>query len=252
MDRGRGRARLRSVCLVAGPMLMAVVGTAQVQAAGMGQARVAGMDQARVVGRVRAQDPRRDIPDLALVVAGDTGRTRTWHSGESWFARLWTLLRPTYAGTERVSQEWEAGRYPAVRITVVWGLTGVGGWPRTSRAPGGDVAVEREDQLFVTADGTPWVRTDPSPEVADDDIRWHRASRSAFTQVERAGLLGEAGADARTVGSGSDYADLAGPAWWAAAGVAVGVGGTLLIRRAAARGEAGPPREEPRQELIDL
>ncbi|MGW4757131.1 hypothetical protein [Streptomyces chartreusis] len=43
---------------------------------------------------------------------------------------------------------------------------------------------------------------------------------------------------------------------WALAGLAVGfaagVGGTLLIRRAAARPEAGPPRQEPRQELIDL
>ncbi|MDC0765891.1 hypothetical protein [Streptomyces sp. HD] len=34
--------------------------------------------------------------------------------------------------------------------------------------------------------------------------------------------------------------------------VVTGVGGTLLIRRAAARQEAGPPREEPRQGLIDL
>ncbi|WP_234336947.1 hypothetical protein [Streptomyces xylophagus] len=204
------------------------------------------MDQAQ------ARGPHRDIPDLALVVTGDTGRAEAWHSGDSSFARLWTLLQPTYAGTERVSQEWEAGRYPAVRITVVWGLTGVGGWPRTSRAPGGDVAVEREDQLFVAADGTPWVRTDPAPEVADDDIRWHRAPRSVFAQLERAGLLGRAGTDGRAVAGGSESADLAGPAWWAAAGVAVGAGGTLLIRHAAARRGAGPPREEPRQELIDL
>ncbi|MFJ9249240.1 hypothetical protein [Streptomyces sp. NPDC101776] len=204
--------------------------------------------------RTRAQglDPRRDIPDLALVVAGGTGRTEAWRSGESSFARLWTLLQPTYAGTERVSQEWEAGRYPAVRITVVWGLTGVGGWPRTSRAPGGDVAVEREDQLFVAGDGTPWVRTDPAPEVADDDIRWHRAPREVFSQWERAGLLGETGAGGRVVGGRHGSVGPAGPAWWAVAGVAVGVGGTLLIRRAAARREAGPPREEPRQELIDL
>ncbi|MFE1946551.1 hypothetical protein [Streptomyces massasporeus] len=37
-----------------------------------------------------------------------------------------------------------------------------------------------------------------------------------------------------------------------ALGLAAGAGGTLLIRRAAARREAGPPREEPRQVLIDL
>ena len=232
------RGRLRGVCLVAAPVLMALAGTARVQAAGMDQ--------------VLVQVPRRDIPDLALVVAGDTGRTEAWHSGESSFARLWTLFQPTYAGTERVSQEWEAGRYPTVRITVVWGLTGVGGWPRTSRAPGGDVAVEREDQLFVASDGTPWVRTDPAPEVADDDIRWHRAPRSVFAQWERAGLPGGTGTGGKAVAGRPESASPAGPVWWAAAGVAVGVGGTLLIRRAAARREAGPPREEPRQELIDL
>ncbi|WP_416966394.1 hypothetical protein, partial [Streptomyces sp. Agncl-13] len=206
MKLGRGRARLQGRCLVsrpvlmvlagpvlmtlAGPVLMALAGAAPAQA--QVQVQVVGMDPARPPAtdqvRARAQDPRRDIPDLALVVSGGTGRTEAWRSGEPSFARLWTLLQPTYAGTERVSPEWEAGRYPAVRITVVWGLTGVGGWPRTSRAPGGDVAVEREDQLFVAADGTPWVRTDPAPEVADDDIRWHRAPRAVFAQLERAGV----------------------------------------------------------------
>nr|WSY52351.1 hypothetical protein OG999_21015 [Streptomyces sp. NBC_00886] len=229
MERGRGRTRLRGLCLVAGPVLMALLGMDRAQAA-----------------------PHRDIPDLALVVAGDTGRTETWRSGESSFARLWTLFQPTYTGTERVPRNWEAGRYPSVRITVVWGLTGVGGWPQTDRVPGGDVAVERQDQLLVAADGTPWVRTDPAPEVADDDIRWHRAPRSVFAQLEGKGLLGEAGTEADAARSAPGPAGLAGPAWWAAAGVAVGVGGTLLIRRAAARREAGPPREEPRQELIDL
>lgn len=91
-----------------------------------------------------------------------------------------------------------------------------------------------------------------SDAVADDDIRWHRAPRAVFAQLERAGVLGETDAAGTAVGGGSGSAELAGHAWWAAAGVAVGVGGTLLIRRAAARGEAGPPREEPRQELIDL
>jgi len=240
MQQGRKRARLRVVCLVVGPVLTALVGTGQVRAVGMEPVQT------------RAQGPHRDIPDLALVVAGDTGRTESWHSGEPSFARLWTLFQPTYAGTERVSRDWEAGRYPAVRITVVWGLTGVGGWPQTNRAPGGDVAMEREDQLFLAADGTPWVRTDPAPEVADDDIRWHRTPRSVFAQWERAGLIGAADARGAAVGDGPEPADVVGPVWWAAAGMAVGVGGTLLIRRAAARREAGPPREEPRQELIDL
>ncbi|MGW0289715.1 hypothetical protein [Streptomyces tuirus] len=37
-----------------------------------------------------------------------------------------------------------------------------------------------------------------------------------------------------------------------ALGLAAGAGGTVLVRRAAARREAGPPRGEPRQVLVDL
>ncbi|MET8244841.1 hypothetical protein ABZV31_10725 [Streptomyces sp. NPDC005202] len=198
-------------------------------------------------GAAADREPHADPANVALVVAGGSGRTSALCSGEPGFARLWQLLQPTYAGTEPVSEAWLQGRYPAVRVTVVWGLSGVGGWPQTHRAPGGDMAVERQDQLIVAEDGTPWVRTDPAPDVEDDDIRWHRAPRSVFGQLDRAGLLGGAGDTASGDGSGA-----ADRAWWAAAGLAVAVGGTLLIRRAAARRGAGPPREERRQELIDL
>ena len=196
-----------------------------------------------------------DGPDLAMVVTGGTGRTEAVRSDEPYFTRLWELLEPTYAGTERVSDTWEEGRYPPVRITVVWGLTGVGGWPQTDSAPGGDVAVERQDQLFLTGDGTPWVRTDPAPEREDDDIRWHRAERTVFEELDRAGLLGDTGEGHLGGGRRGHGTDPRG-VWWAVPGLAVGfaagVGGTRLIRRAAARPGAGPPREEPRQELIDL
>ncbi|WSQ11378.1 hypothetical protein OG604_28550 [Streptomyces sp. NBC_01231] len=199
----------------------------------------------------------REVPDMAVVVAGGSGRTAVVRSGEPGFDLLWALLQPTYTGTERVPEDWAEGRYPPVRMTVMWGLTGVGGWPQTDSAPGGDVAMERQDQLFLAGDGTPWVRTDPAPDVPDDDIRWHRASRSVFDQVSRAGLPAGEGDG----GAGQAAGESAG--WWAADGawptVAVlgvgfltGVGGTLLIRRAAARPGAGPPQEEPRQELIDL
>ncbi|WP_443053504.1 hypothetical protein [Streptomyces sp. NBC_00285] len=192
-----------------------------------------------------------DKPDLAMVVTGGSGRTKALRSDEPDFARLWQLLQPTYTGTERVSDAWEEGRYPSVRITVVWELTGVGGWPQTNAAPGGDVAVERQDQLFLAADGTPWVRTDPAPEQEDDDIRWHRAPRAVFDRLDRAGLLG--GGEVEGAG---EPGGLAGDAWWALPGLAVGfaagAGGTRLIRRATARPGAGPPREGPRQELIDL
>lgn len=202
-----------------------------------------------------AREAGTDGPDLAMVVTGGSGRAEAVRSDEPYFTRLWQLLRPTYTGTERVSDTWEEGRYPPVRMTVTWGLTGVGGWPQTDSAPGGDVAVERQDQLFLTGDGTPWVRTDPAPEREDDDIRWHRASRTAFDQLDRAGLLGGAG-EGELRGGGGTEGGGAEEAWWAVPGLAVGfaagAGGTRLIRRAAARPGAGPPREEPRQELIDL
>lgn len=122
-------------------------------------------------------------PDMALVIEGGTGRTTALHSGERDFTRLWDLLTPTYMGTVRVPDAWTAGDFPRVRATVMWGLSGVGGWPQTDSAPGGDVAMGRQDQLFLAADGTPWVRTDPSPDVVDDDIRWHRASRSVYERM---------------------------------------------------------------------
>ncbi|MBV7699032.1 hypothetical protein KWI83_26470 [Streptomyces sp. TRM70350] len=196
----------------------------------------------------------RDVPDLALVMAGGSGRTTVLRSGEPHFARFWQLLQPLYPGTERVSEAWAEGRHPPVRITVMWGLTGVGGYPQTSSPPGGDVAIERQDQLFVAEDGTPWVRTDPAPDVDDDDIRWHRAPRPVFERLDGAGLLGKA-ADGTEGARGARAATVPG-VWWAIPGVAVGLilgaGGTHLIRRAAAQPGAGPPRAEPRQELIDL
>jgi hypothetical protein len=200
----------------------------------------------------------RDVPDVAMVVAGGTGRTTAVRSGEPAFARLWQLLEPAHTGTERVPEEWAEGNFPRVRLTVVWGLSGDGGWPSTNRPPGGDVAVERQDQLVVAADGAPWVRSDPTPAVEDVDIRWHRAPRSVFERLDRARLLGDA--EGGPVASPAAAAELDGPVrgdvrWTvtaAALGLAAGAGGTLLIRRAAARRNAGPPREEPRQVLIDL
>jgi hypothetical protein len=212
--------------------------------------------------RVHAQAQSRDVPDLAMIIAGGTGQTTVLRSGRPAFARLRQLLQPTYTGTERVPEGWTEGRYPPVDFTVVWGLTGIGGWPQTNRPPGGDVAVERQDQLFVDPDGTPWIRSDPAPDVQDDDIRWHRAPRSVFVQLEQERVLAGLGESAAAGGSGEVAAQgdggswAAHRAWWAVPGLGVGLmigaGGTLLIRRAAARQGAGPPREEPRQELIDL
>ncbi|WP_432134892.1 MULTISPECIES: hypothetical protein [unclassified Streptomyces] len=235
--RRRGPVRARGRGLVPGTVVALVAGSA-----------LLGLP----AGEAVARPPQPDAPDVAVVTRGDTGRTTTLRSGEPDFTRLWQLLQPTYTGTTPVSRAWDEGRYPAVRATVVWGLTGVGGWPRTSRPPGGDVALERQDQVFLAEDGTPWVRSDPAPEVADDDIRWHRASRAAFDRLERSGLLGaERARPTAQTGSGRT-----GALRWAVPGLAVGVllgaAGTALIRRAALLRDSGPPHGEPRQELIDL
>ncbi|WP_342789874.1 hypothetical protein [Streptomyces hawaiiensis] len=81
------------------------------------------------------------------------------------------------------------------------------------------MAVERQDQLVVTEDGAPWVRSDPAPAVEDDDIRWHRAPKSVFERLDLARLVGDAeGGPVESTAA----ADLSGPArgdvrwagWW--------------------------------------
>ncbi|KUN99002.1 hypothetical protein AQJ67_26940 [Streptomyces caeruleatus] len=109
----------------------------------------------------------------------------------------------------------------------------------------------------MAEDGTPWVRSDLAPELEDDDIRWHRAPRSVFERLGLEELVGVAEDElAGATAVGGRPGSVIGDAGWAVGGLAVGfatgVGGTLLIRRAAARPGAGPPREGPRQELIDL
>ncbi|MFJ8358873.1 hypothetical protein [Streptomyces sp. NPDC093984] len=192
-----------------------------------------------------ARATSRDIPDMALVVAGDSGRTTTLRPGDRRFALLWQLLAPTRTRTERVPEAWQRGRYPPARATVVWALTGIGGWPYTRRAPGGDVAIERQDQVFLAADGTPWVRSDPAPDVADDDIRWRRVPKDVFERLERDGLFGAAPA----APGGGLRDDLRWAAVGLGAGLALGAGGTLAVRRRAAAQRVAEP---PRQELIDL
>ncbi|MFE9704932.1 hypothetical protein [Streptomyces sp. NPDC005930] len=186
-------------------------------------------------------------PDVAVVVWAGAGRTASWHAGEGDFDRLRSLLGPDRTGTERVPEAWTEGRRPPVRFTVLWGLTGVGGWPQTQRAPGGDVAMLRQDQLFLAEDGTPWVRTDPAPDVADDDIRWHRVPRDTYERLADEGFLAPDATGAEEDGGERDGLWRAG-----ATGLGAGVAGTLLVRRVAGRYRAGPPRGEPRQELIDL
>ncbi|MFB9352157.1 hypothetical protein ACFFUA_32900 [Streptomyces heliomycini] len=195
-------------------------------------------------GAVADGAPPGEEPDVAVVVHA-AGRTASWHAGRRDFDRLRSLPDPLREGTERVPAEWTEGRRPRARVTVLWGPTGVGGRPRTRRAPGGDVATLRRDQLFVAGDGTPWVRTDPAPDVEDDGIRRHRVPWDVHDRLDGDGFLGGE-PEASASGGGPD-----GPVR-AVGGLGGGIAGTLLVRRAAARYRTGPPRGEPRRELIDL
>ncbi|MEU9141503.1 hypothetical protein AB0D33_37145 [Streptomyces sp. NPDC048404] len=199
-----------------------------------------------------AQGSSGDSPDIVLTVAGDTGRTTTLHSGDPDFGRLWRLLSPRYTGPKKTPGEWADGRLPVPEVTVIWGVT----------AAGGDVAIERQDQVFLTADGAPWVRSDLAPDLVGGDFRWHRAPLSVFGQLTQEGRLFGSGSAASAVRVEPD------PAAWAvpglAAGLALGAGATWFIRRAKVRqvnaGNAGntenagnaEPLREPRQELVEV
>jgi|UniRef100_A0AAU3I103 hypothetical protein len=196
-----------------------------------------------------AQGSSGDSPDIVLTVAGDTGRTTTLHSGDPDFGRLWRLLSPRYTGPKKTPDEWADGHLPVPEVTVIWGVTGAGG----------DVAIERQDQVFLTADGAPWVRSDLAPDLVGGDFRWHRAPLSVFGQLTQEGKLFGSGSAASAVRVEPD------PAAWAvpglAAGLALGAGATWFIRRAKVRqvnagndGNAGnaEPLWEPRQELVEV
>ncbi|MGD6753994.1 hypothetical protein [Streptomyces sp. BH105] len=192
----------------------------------------------------RPTDPRAgmDVPDLAVVIApgAAAGPSVALHDEDRNFARLERLTTGFDTVTERVPEDWQEGRFPPVVATVVWGLTGVAGWPQTHRAPGTDTVIERQDQLIVAEDGTPWIRTDPMVDVNDDDLRWHRASRPLVDQLTRSGVFPPPRPGEPTTRS---------PWWWAAAGLATGLtaAGTAWRLRTRDRG----PRE-PRQELVEL
>ncbi|MFD7296582.1 hypothetical protein ACFV9W_25115 [Streptomyces sp. NPDC059897] len=192
------------------------------------------------VAWARPTDPRAgmDVPDLAVVIApgAAAGPSVAVHYEDRDFARLERLTTGFDTVTERVPEAWQEGRFPPVVATVVWGLTGVGGWPQTHRAPGTDTVIERQDQLIVAEDGTPWIRTDPMVDVDDDDLRWHQASRPLVDQLTRSGVFP------------TSPVEPTGPSpwWWGAAGLAVGLTAAGAVWRFRVRDRG------PRQELVEL
>ncbi|MFD8572009.1 hypothetical protein [Streptomyces sp. NPDC059639] len=189
-----------------------------------------------------------DVPDLAVVIApgAKAGPSVSLNDTDPNFARLEQLTAEFDAVTEPVPRAWDDGRFPHVVATIVWGITGVGGWPETRRAPGTDTAIERQDQLVVADDGTPWIRTDPMVDVNDDDLRWHHASPALVAELRHAGVFpAETAADA--------HAGV--PLWdkvrWALGGLVAGLALAWAVWRMRGRlpRPPGEPRE-PRQQLV--
>ncbi|MFE1292045.1 hypothetical protein [Streptomyces sp. NPDC058751] len=227
--------------------LVTVVGAlGATAAAAVSVAPAALADPAAVAPAVResagntAQSSSGDSPDIVLTVAGDTGLPTTMHSGDPDFGRLWRLLSPRYTGPKKTPDEWADGRLPAPQVTVIWGVTN----------PGGDVSIERQDQVFLTADGAPWVRSNLAPDLVGGDFRWHRAPLSVFAELLKEGKLFGSGSPTSAVRVALD------PAAWAvpglAAGLALGVGATWFVRRATVRRVNTEPLREPRQELVEV
>ncbi|MFI5657306.1 hypothetical protein [Streptomyces sp. NPDC051684] len=189
-----------------------------------------------------------DVPDLAVVIApgAPAGPSVALHSEDRNFDRLERLTTGFDTVTERVPDDWQEGHFPPVVATIVWGLTGVAGWPQTHRAPGTDTAIERQDQLILAEDGTPWIRTDPMVDVNDDDLRWHHASRPLVDQLTRSGVF----PTPHPSGQRPDR----NPVWWGLAGLSAGLAAaTAVWWWLRSRGPRVPrdPRG-PRQQLVDL
>ncbi|MET8133372.1 MULTISPECIES: hypothetical protein [unclassified Streptomyces] len=246
----RGLRELVTVMGALGATAAAVVSAAPSALAGPA---ASGPVASSAVRESAAQHSSVDSPDVALTIAGDTGRTTTLHNEDPDFGRLWRLLSPRYTGTEKAPDGWKDGHLPEPQATVIWGVTGAGDGTRTAhRTPDGDVTIERQDQVYLAVDGTPWVRSDLSPDSMNDKILWNPAPRSVFDELMKDGRLFGSGSAVSASGVALD------PAFWAvpglAAGVALGAGAAWFISHAAvrARRENAGPLLGPRQELIEL
>ncbi|MFD9001368.1 hypothetical protein ACFV0T_10420 [Streptomyces sp. NPDC059582] len=208
-------------------------------------------------------------PTSVLVTSPGSGKATARYYSDKEYDKLAQLLGPSGTGTR--DKPPEADLSLASQINVTWLAHDISPW--------------RLDRVFPVESGprAVWIHTAANvPENLNG--YWHRADHPVELRalLEKMGVAGKASgagysgippapwqsqdatatpeADTGTVtvqasvpGAGDDgWAHW----WWTlpglAAGIALGSGGTLLIRRAAARRAAGPPREEPHQELIDL
>ncbi|MEU6377716.1 hypothetical protein [Streptomyces sp. NPDC046909] len=208
-------------------------------------------------------------PTSVLIVSPESSETASLYYSDRQYGALERLLGDTAMGTAVKPPEADLVTGPQINVT--WMLHDVSPWRVDRVYPGvgsQDVWIHTAANLDATTNGT-----------------WHRAGRPTVLRnlLKDLGVMGKASGDGNAVeypppwdmdadstGTGApESAPATAPAparraesadgadWgWAAPGLAVGVaagvGGTVLIRRAAGRLEAGPPREEPRQELIDL
>ncbi|MFF7448595.1 MULTISPECIES: hypothetical protein [unclassified Streptomyces] len=212
-------------------------------------------------------------PTSVLIVSPESTETASLYYSDREYDVLQRLLGAVGRGT--AGKPPEADLVTGPQINVTWMLH--------------DVTPYRVDRVYPAVDSKAvWIHT-AANRGASTNGSWHRADQPAALRdlLKDLGVTGKASsaggsaveypppwdtdgtdgtapeatesaraaAQARQPGAGSG-ASGATDWWWSLPGLTVGcaagVGGTLLIRRVADRREAGPPREEPRQELIDL
>jgi hypothetical protein len=207
-----------------------------------------------------------------LVVSPESMETASLYYSDSAYQRLERLLGGgpdggTDGGTDSGTtiKPPEANLIEARQINVTWLAH--------------DISPVRIDRIHLASDGPEaWIHTSRTP--PDWNGTWHRSPQPEALRalLDELGVTGEA-VDPETIGAQPPAGGSApGPEdgqpvteprtaatppaagdqdwWWALPGLALGLiagyAGSLLIRRAATRQKAGPPRGQPRQELIDL
>ncbi|WP_257041067.1 hypothetical protein [Streptomyces sp. TLI_55] len=203
-------------------------------------------------------------PTSVLIVSPESAETASLYYSDREYGTLERLLGEPGAGS--ADKPPEADLMAGPQINVTWMVHDVSPW--------------RVDRVYPVADSQAvWIHTAANVDESTNGT-WHRAQQPKVLRdlLKDLGMMGKAfygdsaveypppwdqsGMDAAatpspdpTLAAAAARSSRPGDAtdwWWALPGLAVGAGGTLLIRRAAARQKAGPPREEPRQELIDL